>query len=243
MPHGRTGVARARAATQEIDMSETPVQPEPTKREKKNESRRRAILDAALEIFSAHGFAAARVEDIARDAKVAKGTIYIHFTDKKDIFNTLVLEDLLALHQSVRDTLARPELPLHERLWRMAQPFLQNNGVSRSMQIIRLIHAEGLHNPSLVQPYHEQIISTLATLQYHMREVGLRGPVCEHPQLIMAPLIQGIIWQGLMGGLAPQDIAGAYRANLDALLSAAGYSCVMSPHKEDNGPAVSLTSS
>ena len=56
-------------------MSETPVQPEPTKREKKNESRRRAILDAALEIFSAQGFAAARVEDIARAAKVAKGTI------------------------------------------------------------------------------------------------------------------------------------------------------------------------
>ena len=154
-----------------------------------------------------------------------------------------MLEDLLALHQSVRDTLARTGLPLHERLWRMAQPFLQNNGVSRSMQIIRLIHAEGLHNPSLVQPYHEQIISTLATLQHHMREVGLRGPVCEHPQLIMAPLIQGIIWQGLMGGLAPQDIAGAYRANLDALLAAAGYSFGMSPHKEDNGPAVRLTSS
>lgn len=205
-------------------MSETPVRPEPTKREKKNETRRRAILDAALEVFSAHGFAAARVEDIARAAKVAKGTIYIHFADKKDIFNTLVLEDLLALHQSVRDTLARTELPLHERLLRMAQPFLQNNGISRSMQIIRLIHAEGLHNPSLVRPYHELIISTLATLQRHMHEVGLRGPVCEHPQLIMAPLIQGIIWQGLMGDLAPQDVAGAYRANLDALLTAAGYS-------------------
>lgn len=211
-------------------MSETPVRPEPTKRERKNETRRRAILDAALEVFSAHGFAAARVEDIARAAKVAKGTIYIHFADKKDIFNTLVLEDLLALHQSVRDTLARTELPLHERLLRMAQPFLENNGVSRSMQIIRLIHAEGLHNPSLVRPYHEQIISTLATLQRHMREVGLRGPVCEHPQLIMAPLIQGIIWQGLMGDLVPQDVAGAYRANLDALLTAAGYSFQVSPH-------------
>ena len=225
-------------------MSETSVRPEPTKREEKNEARRKAILDAALEIFSAHGFAAARVEDIARAAKVAKGTIYIHFVDKKDIFNTLVLEDILALHQSVRAMLARTELPLHERLWRMAQPFLQNNGVSRSMQIIRLIHAEGLHNPSLVQPYHEQIVSTLVTLQRHMREVGLRGPVCEHPQLIMAPLIQGIHWQGLMGGLAPQDIAGAYRANLDALLTAAGYSFGMFPHNiEDDGPAASLTSS
>lgn len=211
-------------------MSGTSVRPEPTKREEKNEARRKAILDAALEIFSAHGFAAARVEDIARAAKVAKGTIYIHFVDKKDIFNTLVLEDILALHQSVRAMLAGTELPLHERLWRMAQPFLQNNGVSRSMQIIRLIHAEGLHNPSLVRPYHEQIISTLATLQHHMREVGLRGPVCEHPQLIMAPLIQGIIWQGLMGDLAPQDIVGAYRANLDALLTAAGYSFQASPH-------------
>lgn len=205
-------------------MSEAPMRHEPMKREEKNEARRRAILDAALEVFSAHGFAAARVEDIARAARVAKGTIYIHFTDKEDIFNSLVLEDLLALHQSMRDMLARTELPLRERLWRMAQPFLQNNGVSRSMRVIRLIHAEGLHNPSLVRPYQEQIVNTLATLQRHMREVGLRGPACEHPQLIMAPLIQGIIWQGLMGDLAPQDIAGAYRANLDALLTAGGYS-------------------
>ena len=210
-------------------MSELPVRPEPTKREIKNETRRRDILDAALEVFSAHGFAAARIEDIARAAKVAKGTIYIHFADKKDIFNTLVLEDLRTLHQGVRTTLARTELPLRERLLRMAQPFLHNNGISRNTQIIRLIHAEGLHNPLLVRPYHEQIVSTLTDLQRHMREVGLRGPVCEHPQLIMAPLIQGIHWRGLVGNLVPQDIASAYRINLDALLAAAGYSFETSP--------------
>jgi AcrR family transcriptional regulator len=42
-------------------------------------ARRDAILDAALDEFSARGFAAARLDDVAKRAGVAKGTIYLHF--------------------------------------------------------------------------------------------------------------------------------------------------------------------
>jgi len=46
-------------------------------------ARREAILDAALDEFSARGFAAARLDDVARRAGVAKGTIYLYFKDKE----------------------------------------------------------------------------------------------------------------------------------------------------------------
>src|SRR6185503_17543941 len=52
--------------------------------------RREAILAAALEEFSARGFAATRLDDVARRAGVAKGTIYLYFRDKESLFQELV---------------------------------------------------------------------------------------------------------------------------------------------------------
>ena len=60
-----------------------------TKCRKKTEARREAILDAALEEFAAKGYAGARMEDIARRAGVAKGTLYLHFGDKEGLFRAI----------------------------------------------------------------------------------------------------------------------------------------------------------
>src|SRR5687767_11382450 len=62
---------------------------EPPRRAKQAE-RRQAILEAALEEFASSGFAATRLEDVARRAGVAKGTIYLHFRDKEALFQELV---------------------------------------------------------------------------------------------------------------------------------------------------------
>ena len=53
-------------------------------------ARRDAILDAALDEFSARGFAATRLDDVAKHADVAKGTIYLHFKDKESLFQELI---------------------------------------------------------------------------------------------------------------------------------------------------------
>src|SRR5262249_5852243 len=56
----------------------------------RREKRRTAILAAALEEFAARGFAATRLDDVARRARIAKGTIYLHFRDKESLFQELV---------------------------------------------------------------------------------------------------------------------------------------------------------
>src|ERR1700719_3464246 len=53
-------------------------------------ARRDAILDAALDEFSAKGFAAARLEDVAKRAGITKGTIYLYFADKESLFQELI---------------------------------------------------------------------------------------------------------------------------------------------------------
>src|SRR6516162_1373048 len=59
-------------------------------RDERRNERRTAILSAALEEFAARGFAATRLDDVARRAGVAKGTIYLHFRDKESLFQELV---------------------------------------------------------------------------------------------------------------------------------------------------------
>src|SRR6187455_3729116 len=63
-------------------------------RKARSGERREAILAAALDEFSSRGFEAARLEDVARRAGVAKGTIYLYFRDKENLFQELVRAEL-----------------------------------------------------------------------------------------------------------------------------------------------------
>ena len=60
------------------------------KREARSAERRDAILAAALEEFATNGFAGTRLDDIAKRANVAKGTIYLYFADKETLFQELL---------------------------------------------------------------------------------------------------------------------------------------------------------
>src|ERR1700732_2535094 len=59
--------------------------------------RREAIIEAALDEFIARGFAATRLDDVAKRAGVAKGTIYLHFKDKEALFEEMIRAAILPL--------------------------------------------------------------------------------------------------------------------------------------------------
>jgi AcrR family transcriptional regulator len=64
------------------------------RKEREREARRGAILDAAESIFKAKGFANATMEDIAREAELAKGTIYLYYKSKEELQIGLVMRGL-----------------------------------------------------------------------------------------------------------------------------------------------------
>ncbi len=57
----------------------------PRRRQQKLQ-RQEEILAAAFKVFAAHGYEAARIDDVARQAGIAKGTIYLYFRDKERLF-------------------------------------------------------------------------------------------------------------------------------------------------------------
>jgi AcrR family transcriptional regulator len=75
-----------------------------TKQQVVTEFRRRAILDAARKVFARKGFADGIMDDIAAEAGLAKGTLYLYFGSKKEIYKALLHHDMEALKA---DTLRR----------------------------------------------------------------------------------------------------------------------------------------
>ncbi len=123
------------------------------------EERPQQILDAAFHEFVEHGLAGARLDDIARRAQVAKGTIYLYFPNKEALFREMVrmeIIDALAVaeatqreHQS--DSAESRLSALASRWWR----FLRTG---RVIAIHRLVHAELANFPDLMAFYADEVI-------------------------------------------------------------------------------------
>src|ERR1700678_4054583 len=105
----------------------TPARPLPSprlaSREQKSAERRAAILAAALDEFTRQGFAAARLDDVAKKAGVAKGTIYLHFDDKEALFQELIRTMLGPLVASLHE-LSATDLPIRTVLERFVEVFV-----------------------------------------------------------------------------------------------------------------------
>ena len=87
------------------------------------EARRQAILEAALDVFAAEGFAAAKLDDVAEKAGVAKGTIYLHFKDKQDLFEQMVREAVFPVIARLEELAKLPDLPAELVLRAMFEVF------------------------------------------------------------------------------------------------------------------------
>ena len=122
--------------------------------------RREAILEAALDEFSARGFAAARLDDVAKRAGVAKGTIYLYFTDKETLFQELIRAKMVPVVGSLELAFAT-DLPLRAIVDQVVELFVREVFDTRRKEVIRLIISEGPRFPTLAEFYYREVLSRL----------------------------------------------------------------------------------
>jgi AcrR family transcriptional regulator len=184
--------------------------------------RREAILAAALDEFSARGFAATRLDDVARHAGVAKGTIYLYFRDKEALFQDLVRSIISPLIARFETTV---EIDLPARLIgeRVVDLFVREVYGTRRKDVIRLIITEGPRFPKLAEFYYREVISrVIAAVRALLRRAAERGEIAadalvRFPQLLVAPGLVAIIWSGLFDRFEPLDVEALMRTHLDLL--------------------------
>jgi AcrR family transcriptional regulator len=192
-------------------------------RAQKSAARRETILAAALDEFSARGFGAARLEDVARRAGVAKGTIYLHFASKEALFQELV-RTMLGPLVATLDQLRATDLPMRTVIERFADLFVTGIYGTRRRDVVHLVISEGARFPKLAEFYYREVVERgMAAMRAVLERAIIRGEIrstglARFPQLVVAPGLVAIIWRGLFDRFAPLDAAAMMRAHIDILL-------------------------
>lgn len=212
---GQAGRARSRAS-----------KPRSGQRAERSAEKRSAILAAALEEFSASGFAATRLDDVAKRADVAKGTIYLYFRDKDDLFQNLIREMLTPLVGTI-EQLHEADIPMRLLADHLAELFVREIYETRRKDVIRLMIAEGQRFPKLAEFYYREVLSRIiAAVRALLQRAAERGEVspalAQFPQLIAAPGMVAIIWNGLFDKFEPIDVRGMMKAHLELIFASGG---------------------
>jgi AcrR family transcriptional regulator len=184
--------------------------------------RREAIIEAALDEFIARGFTATRLDDVAKRAGVAKGTIYLHFKDKESMFEELIRTALVPL---IGRLMPPPAVggSVRDALEGFARTFIQEVASTRRGDIVRLIVAEGPRFPAIADFYYREVVSRGLGGLRALIELGIaRGEIRQpelgrFPQIVVAPAIIAVIWQSLFNKHAPLDAHEMLRVHLDLI--------------------------
>ena len=214
---GKAVVAKAPKPTLKAPSSKPP-----SSRVQRAADRRQAIIEAALDEFIARGYAATRLDDVAQRAGVAKGTIYLHFKDKEALFQELVRTALVPLI----GRLAAPPPEggsIRAAFENFVETFAREVVTTRRGDIIRLVLAEGPRFPDIADFYYREVVSrglagmrALIELGIASGEIRQRG-LKDFPQIVVAPAMVAVIWQGLFGRHAPLDATAMLRVHLDMI--------------------------
>jgi AcrR family transcriptional regulator len=186
-------------------------------------ARRSAILEAALDEFSARGFAGARLDDVAQRAGVAKGTIYLHFKDKEALFQELVRTMLGPLISGL-EQLRASDLPIRTVLERFADLFVREIYGTRRRDVARLVITEGTRFPELAEFYYSEVVARgISAMRAMIERAVARGEIshaalARFPQLVVAPGLVAILWAGLFDRFDHLDVAAMMRTHIDILL-------------------------
>jgi AcrR family transcriptional regulator len=196
----------------------------PDRQGRRRGERREAILAAALEEFAARGFADARLDDVARRAGVAKGTIYLYFRDKEDLFQELVRAMVSPLVGAIASAPLQ-DIPIRAVGEMIADVFVNEIFATRRKDVLRLIISEGPRFPKLAEFYYREVIARVLPLLRARLELAVKRGELAHdalarfPQLLVAPALMAIIWSGLFERFAPLDVRALMRAHLDLIFS------------------------
>ncbi len=187
--------------------------------------RRQAILDAALTVFAERGFEAARLDDVAARAGVAKGTLYLYFKDKEALFEDLLRGAVSPILEGVTALAEAPDMPFAQALDTLYAFFEREVlGTDRKL-LLRLVLTEGPRFPRIAEAHYRTVVSRMLPLiQKIAARAQARGElrsdaVVRFPQLVAEPIVTTIIWDALFAKIAPLDVAGFLRAHRDMLVA------------------------
>lgn len=173
--------------------------------QRRKEERPQEITDAALAAFAKNGYAATKVDEVARRAGVSKGLLYLYFKTKEDLFKSVVRSFVVPRIDTLSRIIETSDMSSEEFLRGPFLDFARQLPGSPVGVIVRLMIAEGPKHPDLVQFYWDNVVSrgfaTITTLLQRGVKNGefQDSAVVRQPALFVMPVITSIVFSLLFG--------------------------------------------
>ncbi len=167
------------------------------------------IIAAALHSFAERGYAATRLDDVARRAGVTKGTLYLYFPNKEELFKAVVDQAVVPSLERGEALLAAGDLPAVRLLDELMRGWA-DTAMSPAGAIPKIMVAEAGNFPDLARFYREEVVDRGMALFRHVLQLGIaRGEFRAVPDLdnvvrcIVAPLLLSMLWRHSFGRHEP----------------------------------------
>lgn len=177
-------------------------------RRRRKEARPGELLEAALEVFTEHGFAAARLDEIAQRAGASKGTIYLYFESKEALFKAAVEAAITPALEAAEAVAADGTVPAAESLRRFVRRWWQATSETALAGLPKLLVAESGNFPELARWFHDNVVfraqRALAAIIARGVEGGEFRPVepLVAARVVLAPIFAYLLWRRAFGACA-----------------------------------------
>jgi AcrR family transcriptional regulator len=199
--------------------------------ERRKDARPQELLAAALDLFVEKGFASTRLEDVAKRAGVSKGTLYLYFENKDELFKAVVRENIVPAIGDAEDIIAGFEGNSAELLRCVMLGWWERIGETKASGITKLMMSEANNFPELTAFYNEEVISRCTAMIAGMLEAAIaKGEfrpmnVMALTQVLIAPVLTLMMWKHVSGPCG--DAAQTPQVFLETLIDMALYGVVV----------------
>jgi len=179
------------------------------KRERRKEARPGELLDAALDLFVEKGFAATRAEEVAARAGVSKGTLFLYFPSKEELFKAVVRENISGRFVEWNQEFDTFEGTTADMVRYCFKVWWERIGATRASGITKLIISEARNFPDLAAFYHQEVIGPGEALIRKILKRGVDSGEFEIDDFdyamftIIAPMIYLIMMKHSLGACMP----------------------------------------
>ena len=194
-----------------IHPAEVSVETTLPKRERRKDARPGELLAAALDLFVEKGFAGTRAEEVAQRAGVSKGTLFLYFASKEELFKAVVRDNITAHYPQWHEQIRNFEGSTADMLHGCLQSWWASVGSTKASGISKLMVSEGANFPELLAFYYQEAIAPGQALIRSIFERGISRGEFRAIDLkygvhaVVAPMLYLMLWKHSPAAELPDD--------------------------------------
>ena len=192
--------------------------------QRRKEDRPAEITEAALAAFAEKGYAATRVDEVAKRAGVSKGLLYLYFKTKEDLFKAVIRSFLSPRIDALISNIEETELSAEEFLRGPFLAFARSLPKSPAKILVKLMIAEGPKHPDLIAWYWDNVVSRALAALRSLIDRGVdngefrESALNEFPQLLVTPVLFSVVWLNIFQPHSSLDTDRFIEAHVEMVL-------------------------